>query len=348
MLFDRLIPTTLVGSYPQPSWLVDKDILLGSGPPRVRMKEVWRLGPDLLEEGQNDAALIALHDQDRAGIDIVGDGEVRRESYFNHFANALDGIDIDNPGTVPGRTGKPTLVPRVVAPIRHSTPVQAAEVAFLRRHTDKPIKVTLPGAFTMAKMAKDEHYNDPEALTMAYAEALRVEIAGLKAAGADVIQLDEPHMQAHPKDAAQYGVKAINRVLDGVEGVTVVHLCFGYAYVVADKPSGYSFLPELDDSVAKAISIEAAQPKLDPAIVERLPSKTIMFGALDLGTSEVETPEQVAERLTAALAYLPAERLIAAPDCGMKYFDREIAYGKLKALADGAAIVRNRLTGEVA
>jgi len=348
MLFDRLIPTTLVGSYPQPAWLVDKDILLGSGPPRVRMREVWRPDADLIDEAKDDAALTALHDQERADIDIVGDGEVRRESYFNHFANALEGIDIDEPGVVPGRTGKPTLVPRVVGPIRHAGPVQADEVAYLRKQTDRPIKVTLPGAFTMAKMAKDEHYDDPEALTMAYAEALRAEIAALKAAGADVIQLDEPHMQAHPADATAYGIKAINRVLEGVEGPTVVHLCFGYAYVVSDKPSGYSFLPELDDCSADIISIEAAQPKLDPAIIERLPSKSIMFGALDLGSAEVETPEQVAERLTGALAHIPAERLIAAPDCGMKYLSREVAFGKLKALAGGAAIVRGRLTGAAA
>lgn len=345
MVFDCLIPTTLVGSYPQPRWLVDKDILLGSGPPRVRMREVWRPSEDLLEEAQDDAALVVLHDQDQAGIDIVGDGEVRRESYFNHFANALEGIDIDDPGIVPGRTGKPTMVPRVVGPIRHTVPVQAREAAFLRRQTDKPIKITLPGAFTMAKMAKDEYYGDPDALTMAYADALRAEISALKEAGADVIQLDEPHMQAHPADAALYGVKAINRVLKGVEGPTIVHLCFGYAYVVSDKPSGYSFLAELDECAAQIISIEAAQPRLDPAIVEHLPSKMIMFGALDLGTADVETPELVAERLSGALAHLPAERLIAAPDCGMKYLSRDVAFGKLKALADGAGIVRRRLTG---
>jgi 5-methyltetrahydropteroyltriglutamate--homocysteine methyltransferase len=345
MLFDQLIPTALVGSYPQPGWLVDKAILLGNGPPRVRMREVWRPGPDLLDEAQDDAALIALHDQDLAGVDIVGDGEVRRESYFNHFANALEGIDIDEPGVVPGRTGKPTLVPRVTGPIRHTKPVQAEEVAFLRHHTDKPIKITLPGAFTMAKMAKDEHYDDPEALTMAYADALQFEIAALKAAGADVIQLDEPHMQAHPEDANRFGVKAINRVLEGVEGPTVVHMCFGYAYVVSDKPSGYSFLAELDECAAKIISIEAAQPRLDPAIVARLPSKMIMFGALDLGTEEIETAALVAERLAGALKHLPAERLIAAPDCGMKYLSRAVAFGKLKALADGAEIMRRKLKG---
>jgi len=344
-MFDQLIPTALVGSYPQPGWLIDKKILLGSGPPRVRMKEVWRPGPDLIDEAMDDAALLALRDMDEAGIDVVCDGEVRRESYFNHFANALDGIDIDNPGVVPGRTGKPTTVPRVVGPIKRTRPVQVAEVAFLRQHTSKPIKVTIPGAFTMAKMAKDEHYHDQEALIMAYAEALRAEIADMKAAGADVIQIDEPHLQAHPEEARRFGVKAIDRVLEGVEGPTVVHVCFGYAYVVKDKPSGYSFLPEFDACAATAISIEAAQPKLDPTILERLPSKMIMFGALDLGSQEVETAETVAARLRGALEHIPADRLIAAPDCGMKYLPRDVAFGKLKALADGAAIVRKEIAG---
>ena len=342
-MFDQLIPTALVGSYPQPGWLVDKKILLGSGPPRVRMKQVWRPAPDALEEAQDDATRIALRDQERAGLDILGDGEVRRESYFNHFANALDGIDIDNPGMVPGRTGRPTPVPRVTGPIRRTTPVQVREVAFLRAQTDKPIKVTLPGAFTMAKMALDEHYGDQGALIDAYADVLNAEIRDLKAAGADVIQLDEPHMQAHPEEARRFGVRAIDRALDGVDDLTIVHVCFGYAYVVKDKPSGYSFLSELDACSADAISIEAAQPKLDPAIVERLPSKRIVYGVLDLGDDTPETPEQVADRLRGALRHLEPERLIAAPDCGMKYLSRETAFGKLLALTEGAAIVRREI-----
>lgn len=342
-MFDTLIPTTLVGSYPQPAWLVDKDVLLGSGPPRVRMREVWRPADDHLAEAQDDATLAALHDQERAGIDIVSDGEIRRESYFNHFANALDGIDLDNPGIVPGRTGKPTVVPRVVGPIARTKPVQVRDVVFLRAHTDKPIKVTIPGAFTMAKMAKDEHYGDQEALVMAYAEALNQEVRGMKAAGADVIQIDEPHMQAHPIEAARHGIAAIDKALEGIDGPTVVHVCFGYAYVMKEKPSGYSFLPEFDGCCATAISIEAAQPKLDPAILERLPSKKILFGAIDLGTEDVETPELVAERLRGALRHISADRLIAAPDCGMKYLPRDVAFGKLKALAGGAEIVRREV-----
>ena len=342
-MIDRLIPTTLVGSYPQPGWLVDKDILLGSGPPRIRMRDVWRPAEEVLQEAQDDATVAALHDQERAGIDIVTDGEVRRESYFNRFANALEGIDIDNPGTVPGRSGKPTLVPRVVGPIRRTAPVQVRDVEFLRAQTDKPIKITIPGAFTMAKMALDEHYGDLEALIMAYAEALNEELREMKAAGADVIQIDEPHMQAHPKEAGRFGIAAIDRALQGIEGPSVVHLCFGYAYVVADKPSGYSFLPELENCRATMVSIEAAQPNLDPAILERLPGKQVMFGVIDLGSEEIETPEIVAARLRGALRHIDPERLIAAPDCGMKYLPRAVAFGKLKALADGAAIVRREL-----
>ncbi len=345
MLFNKLIPTTIVGSYPQPDWLVDKDILLGSGPPRIRMREVWRPEESLLEEAQNDAALVALRDMERAGLTIAGDGEVRRESYFNHFANALDGIDIDNPGTVPGRTGKPTSVPRVVAEIKRSKAIQVQEVTFAKANTDLPIKVTIPGPFTMAKMALDEYYRDPEALIMAYANVLREEISDLKLAGADVIQIDDPHLQAHPDEARRFGVSAINYILKDVQGPTIVHMCFGYAYVVKDKPEGYSFLPELDGCAATAISIEAAQPKLNPKILEQLPTKMIMYGVIDLGNGLIETPNVVANRLRQALKHIPASRLIAAPDCGMKYLPRQVAFQKLKALADGAEIVRKELTG---
>jgi 5-methyltetrahydropteroyltriglutamate--homocysteine methyltransferase len=342
-MFERLIPTTLVGSYPQPVWLVDKEILLSSGPPRVRMEKVWRVSGALLEEAQDDATLTALHDQERAGLDIVSDGEARRESYFNRFANALEGIDLDTPGIVPSRNGKPTEVPRVVGPISRSRPVQVRDVEFLRRHTDRPIKITIPGAFTMAKLALDEYYGDQESLIMAYAEALNEEVRELKAAGADVIQIDEPYMQANPKEADAFGVAAIDRALDGIEGPTVVHLCFGYAYVVADKPEGYSFLPQLDACAAEAISIEAAQPNLDPVILEKLPNKKILYGVINLGTQEVETAELVANRLRGALAHTSADRLIAAPDCGMKYLPRDVAFGKLNALVEGAAMVRDEL-----
>lgn len=338
-----LIPTTLVGSYPQPDWLVHKDILLGSVPPRIRMRDVWRPAEELLQGAQDDATLVALHDQERAGIDIVSDGEVRRESYFNRFANALDGIDVDNPGTVPGRTGKLTLVPRVVGPIKRREPVQVRDVAFLRAHTDKTIKITIPGAFTMAKMAADEHYGDQEALIMAYAEALNEEVREMKAAGANVIQIDEPHMQAHPKDSNRYGIAAIDRALQGIEGSTVVHLCFGYAYAVSEKPAGYSFLPELDNCCATAISIEAAEPNLDPAILKKLPNKQVLFGVINLGDQTIESPELIAERLRGALRHISPDRLIAAPDCGMKYLPRDIAFGKLQAMVAGAEIVRREI-----
>ena len=339
-----LIPTTLVGSYPQPDWLVHKDILLGSGPPRIRMRNVWRPAEKLLEEAQDDATLVTLHDQERAGIDIVSDGEVRRESYFNRFANALEGIDVDNPATVPGRTGKPTLVPRVVGPIRRREPVQVRDVAYLRAHTEKPIKITIPGAFTMAKMAADEHYGDQEALIMAYATAVNEEIHEMKEAGADVIQIDEPHMQAHPIESNRFGVAAIDKALEGISGTTVVHLCFGYAYVVSDKPSGYSFLPELDKCAASAISIEAAEPSLDPSILEKLPNKKVLFGVVDLGDQNVETSEIIANRLRSALRHIDSDRLIAAPDCGMKYLPRNVAFGKLQAMVKGAEIVRREIS----
>jgi len=342
---DMLIPTMLVGSYPQPDWLVDRDVLLGSGPPRVRMKNVWKPDPESLDDEMDRAAGGIVADQMSAGLSVIGDGEVRRESYFNHFATALEGIDIDNPGEVPGRTGKPTLVPRVVGPIRRPVPVQVREVSVLRKLTDRPIKVTLPGPFTMAKMAKDEHYGDRGALIDAYADVVNGEIRDLVAARADIVQIDEPHLQAHPEEASRYGVDGINKALEGAGVPTIVHMCFGYAYVVKDKPSGYSYLPELDACDATAISIEAAQPGLDPAILSELPSKKIVFGVISLGTEDVETPEQVADRLRGALKHIPTDRLMAAPDCGMKYLPREVALGKLTSLEAGAAMVRKEVTG---
>lgn len=343
-MFGKILPTTLVGSYPQPSWLVDKETLLSESPPRVRLEKAWRVPRELLEEAQDDATLTALHDQERAGIDIVSDGEERRESYFNRFANALEGIDIDEPGMVANRRGKLTPVPRVVGPIRRKSPVQVRDVEFMRAHTDRKIKITIPGAFTMAKLALDEHYNDKQALINAYADAVNAELKDMKAAGADVVQIDEPYMQANPEEAEEFGVAAIDRALDGIEGPTIVHLCFGYAYVVKDKPEGYSFLPQLDACSATAISIEAAQPNLDPAILARLPSKSVLFGVLDLGDQTVETPELIAERLRGALKYISPDRLIAAPDCGMKYLPRDVAYGKLKSMVEGAATVRAEIS----
>lgn len=343
---ETLLPTTVVGSYPQPAWLVDRAILTKNNVvPRVRLKEIWRVPEDALEQAQDDATLIAIRDMERAGIDIITDGEMRRESYSNRFALALEGVDVDNPATVSGRMGKPTPVPRVVGPLRRRHPVEVRDVAFLRANTDRRIKITLPGPFTLSMQAKDEYYGDDEALALAYAAMVAEEARDLTAAGADVIQLDEPWLQARPEQAARYGVKAINRALEGVGGTTVVHLCFGYAALVSEKPSGYSFLPQLADSVARQISIEAAQPKLDLAVLSALSGKTIMLGVLDLGTTEVETPEIVAARLREGLRHVPAERLVAAPDCGMKYLPRERAFAKLSALAAGAAIVRRELAG---
>ncbi len=340
-----LLPTTLVGSYPQPEWLVHRDKLMTSGPPRVRMRDVWRFQDALLETAQDDAVRLVVDDQERAGINIVTDGEVRRESYFNRMATLLDGIDIDTPGIVPSRTGKPTQVPRVVGPIRRKSPIEAEATRFLRAQTARPIKVTVPGPFTLTQLALDEHYKDPQALAMDYARAVNAELKDLKAAGADVVQLDEPYLQANPEAARRYGVKAINAALEGVTGTTVVHLCFGYAYVVKGKPSGYSFLSELEACAASQISIEAAQPALDCAILKALPSKSIMLGVINLDDQRIETAAEVAARIEAALAHIPAERIVVAPDCGMKYLPRAVAFGKLQAMVEGAAIVRRKLEG---
>jgi 5-methyltetrahydropteroyltriglutamate--homocysteine methyltransferase len=341
-----LLPTTVVGSYPQPDWLVHRDILAGRLVPRVHAHEIWRVPPVLLEAAQDDATRLAILDMERAGIDIITDGEIRRESYSNRFALALGGIDAENPAEIISRGGKPTHVPRITGPIHWQGPVERRDVEFLRANTDRQIKITLPGPFTLSQQAVDEHYRDEEAVALAYAAAVAEEARDLKAAGADVIQLDEPWLQARPEAAMRYGVKAINRALEGVAGPTVVHLCFGYAHTVKDKPNaGYSFLPQLADCVAQQISIEAAQPKLDLGILRELAGKTILLGVIDLGSTQVETAEQVAARIRQGLEHLPAERLIPAPDCGMKYLPRDRAFGKLRALAEGAAIVRRELAG---
>jgi len=339
----KLLPTTVVGSYPQPAWLVDHARMRGRLVPRIRTPDVWRVPEAQLDEAQDDATLLAIRDQERAGIDIITDGEIRRESYSNHFSSTLEGIDHANPGEVIGRTGKLSIVPRVTGRIARSRAVEVRDVEFCRANTDRAIKITLPGPFTMTAQAKNEFYADEADLAMDFAVALNAEIRELKAAGADVIQLDEPWMQAFPERARRFAVAAINRALEGIEGTTVVHMCFGYAAIVNDKPSGYSFLPELSGTIAGQISIEAAQPRLDLGILRELEGKTLMLGVIDLGTQDIETPEMVAARIRAALKVLPAERLVPAPDCGMKYLPRAIAFGKLKALSEGAAIVRREL-----
>jgi len=339
---NKLLPTTVVGSYPQPDWLIDR-ATLSKSVPRVRKRDVWRIPEPLLEQAQDDATILAIRDMERAGIDIITDGEVRRESYFNRFATALDGIDNEHPGSAVARTGAQISVPRVVGPIRRRHPVEVRDVEFLRRNTDRAIKITMPGPFTMAALAQDEHYKDEEALALAYADAVNAEARDLKAAGADVIQLDEPYLQARPDRAQRYGVKVIDRALAGIPGETAVHLCFGYAHSVFNKPSGYSFLARLADCQAKQISIEAAQPKIDLGVLKELAPKTIIVGVLDLARRDAEQSAEVAERIRAALKFVPAERLIPAPDCGMKYLARETAFAKLKALAEGAALVRREL-----
>lgn len=340
-----LLPTTVVGSYPQPDWLVNRDVLTDRLPPRTRAREIWRVPEPLLEGAQDDATLLAIRDMERAGIDIVTDGEARRESYSNRFALALDGVDLDNPAEVVGRTGRPTLVPRVTGPIRRRGAVEARDAAFLAANTDRVTKITLPGPYTLSRQAKDEHYGDPEALAMAYAEAVNAEAQDLKRAGVDIIQLDEPWMEQFPVEARQYGLRALNRALEGIEGTTIVHVCFGYAHVVPDKPHAYAILPHLAGCIAHQVSIEAAQPKLDLAVLRELAGKTILLGVLDLGSPEVETAAVVAARIRRGLEHVPAERIVPAPDCGMKYLPRERAFGKLRALAEGAAIVRRELTG---
>jgi 5-methyltetrahydropteroyltriglutamate--homocysteine methyltransferase len=326
-----LLPTSLVGSYPQPDWLIDRARLAGRFPPRVRARELWRVAPEFLDEAQADATLLAIRAQEDAGLDIITDGEIRRESYSNRFATALDGVDIDNPGSALDRSGHPNPVPRVVGPIRRKHPVEVSDLSFLRDHTSRTVKITVPGPFTMAQQAQDDYYGSREALAFGYAEAVNEEIRDLFAAGADIVQLDEPYLQARSAEAAQYGVKVINRALDGVTGL------------IHERPPGYSFLPELAACDVEQISIETAQSNLDCSVLAALDGKTIILGVIDLSDPAVETPEVVVERVRRALPYVPASRLVLAPDCGMKYITREAANGKMAALAAAAASLRREL-----
>ncbi len=340
---NTLLPTTLVGSYTQPDWLINRDKLGKQMPPRVRAADLWRVDEQWLEQAQDDATLLAIRDQERAGLDILTDGEARRESYSNRFATALDGLDLDNPAEIISRSGKKILVPRVKGKIRRRHAVQVRDVEFLRANTDRMIKITVPGPFTMAQQAVDEFYKDEEKLALGYAEAVNEEIQDMFRAGADVVQIDEPWMQAMPEKAREYGVKALNRALEGVKGTTAVHICFGYGALVAGRPEGYSFLPELTETPAKQISIETAQSGLDCSVLKKIPKQTILLGVLDLSTNIVETPEEVAVRIRRALPFIDVDRLIIAPDCGLKYLPREVAFEKMKAMTAGAEIVRKEL-----
>jgi 5-methyltetrahydropteroyltriglutamate--homocysteine methyltransferase len=335
-----VIRTSLVGSYAQPDWLIDRERLRDRFPPRVRALELWRVDPRYLEEAQDDATRLAIADQERAGLDIVTDGEMRRESYSNRFATALEGVDIDNPGTALDRSGHPNPVPRVVGPIARKHPVQVRDLEFLKAHTSRTTKMTVPGPFTMSQQAQDDHYGDPAALALAYAEAVRGEILDLVAAGAEIVQVDEPYMQARPEAARQFGLAALKHATDGIDGTIAVHICFGYAAIIHERPSGYSFLPELAATEADAISIETAQSGLDLGVLDALPDKTIILGVLDLSSDEVETPETVAARIRRAFPHAGPERIVAAPDCGMKYLARDAAFGKLESLAEGAKLAR--------
>jgi 5-methyltetrahydropteroyltriglutamate--homocysteine methyltransferase len=338
-----LLPTSLVGSYAQPDWLIDRKKLAGRFPPRTRARELWRVAPEFLAQAQDDATLVAIREQEEAGLDIVTDGEIRRESYSNRFATALDGVDIDNPGTALDRSGHPNPVPRIVGKISRRHPVEVEDVKFLRAHTNRRIKMTVPGPFTMTQQAQNEFYDNEEDLALDYAAAVNAEIKNLFEAGADIVQLDEPYMQARPEKAREYGLQALNRALEGVEGETAVHICFGYAAIIHARPEGYSFLPELAQCTAHGISIETAQSELDCVVLEKLPEKKIILGVLDLSTHEVESAETVAERIRRALPHCAAERIIIAPDCGLKYMPRASALGKIKAMVAGAAIVRDEL-----
>ena len=338
-----LFPCTIVGSYPQPDWLIDREKLSKRFPPRTRALELWRIDEEFLAQAQDDATRLAIQDQERAGLDLVSDGEIRRESYSNHFATALDGTDLENPGQALDRSGEPVFVPRIVGPIQRKHAVGVEDLKFLRANTDRAIKFTVPGPFTMTQQAQNEYYASDREAALGYAAAVNEEIKDLFAAGADVVQMDEPYMQARPEKAQEYGVEALNRALDGVSGKTCVHICFGYAALIHDRPEGYSFLPELTGAHCNQVSIETGQSGLDCAVLESLPDKQILLGVLDLSTEEVETVEAIKERVRRALNFVDEERIYLAPDCGMKYLSRQAAFGKLSAMSQAAQELREEL-----
>ncbi len=341
-----LLPTSLVGSYAQPDWLIDREKLAGRFPPRTRARELWRIEPEWLKQAQDDATVVAIREQEEAGLDIITDGEIRRESYSNRFATALDGVDTDNPGTALDRSGHPNPVPRIVGRVQRTGPIQIDDLEFLRTHTDKRIKITVPGPFTMSQQAQNDFYDEEANLAHDYAVAVNEEIKDLFAAGADVVQIDEPYMQARPEKAREFGIDALNDALDGVKGETAVHICFGYAAIIHERPSGYSFLPEFAGCSVDCVSIETAQSELDCAVLETLPEKRIILGVLDLSSHEVESAETVAARIRRALPHCSAERIIIAPDCGLKYLPREVALGKMKAMVAGAQIMRREIAAK--
>jgi 5-methyltetrahydropteroyltriglutamate--homocysteine methyltransferase len=340
-----VLPTCLVGSWTQPGWLIDRDRLEAHLPVRTLAAALWRVDTDHLEEAQRDAVALAVYEQERLGLDIVTDGEVRRESYSNRFANALSGLDLTRPGEATDRTGRQVPVPRVVGPIRRHRPVEVDVVTEVRRHTDRPIKITLPGPFTLGQQAQDDYYGDDAELAMAYADAVNAEVRDLFAAGADIVQLDEPYVQARPEAARRHAVAAIDRALAGAGGTTIVHVCFGYGRHVASKPAAYDFLPELDASAADEIAIEAAQPRLDPAVLDQLVTKRVHVGVIDQRDLRIESVETVAARIRAALAHIPPERLVVAPDCGFKYVPRRVAWDKTAAMVAAARQVRAEVSG---
>jgi 5-methyltetrahydropteroyltriglutamate--homocysteine methyltransferase len=340
---DMLFPTTLVGSYPQPDWLIDREKLGARFPPRVRARELWRIPDKFLSEAQDDATVLAIRAQEAAGLDIITDGEIRRESYSNRFATALEGVDLDSPGTALDRSGHPNPVPRIVGRLRRVRQVEVDDLKFLKRHTTRKVKITVPGPFTMLQQAQNDYYRTAEEAAMDYAAAVNEEIRDLFAAGADVVQIDEPYMQARPAEAEKYGLNALNRALDGIDGTTAVHICFGYAAIIHSRPTGYSFLPQLKACSCKQVSLETAQSSLDCSVLSELSGKKILLGVIDLSDSKIETPEQVASRIRRALPYVSAEDIIVAPDCGMKYLPREVADGKMRAMVEGAALLRREL-----
>ena len=339
----KLFQTTIAGSLPKPGWLATPGQLWAP----------WLLEGDALADGKRDAVRLALRDQERAGIDIVTDGEQTRRHFVTTFLEGLDGVDFAHKKSVRIRNRYDADVPVVVGPVARRHPVFVDDARFLRAATGRKVKVTLPGPMTMVDTLYDAHYKSREKLAWAFAEILNDEARAIEGAGVDVIQFDEPAFNVYFDEVRDWGVKTLDRAAQGLACVTAVHICYGYgikANIDWKKTLGSEWrqyeetFPLLARSAIRQVSLECANSRVPIELIGLLEGKDVLVGAIDVATDRVETPEDVAKTIRAALKYVPADRLQPCTNCGMVPLAREVARGKLRALGAGASLVRTELT----
>jgi 5-methyltetrahydropteroyltriglutamate--homocysteine methyltransferase len=339
----RLLPTTIAGSLPKPAWLATPEVLWAP----------WRLAGEQLAEGKRDAVLLALRDQEAAGIDIVGDGEQSRQHFVHGFLAGIEGVDMTRRRRIPIRAGRYEAdCPTVTGPIRRPAPVHAEEARFARAHTAHRLKFTLPGPMTIVDTVADEHDGDRVRLAMAFARVLNEEARELAALGVDVVQIDEPAFNVYMDEVRDWGIAALERAVDGVACTTAVHVCYGYGIEaniawkrsLGDEWRQYELtFPHLARSRIDQVSLECANSRVPMSLLSLLDGKDVLAGCIDVASTHVETPEEVAGVIREALRHVAPERLQPCTNCGMAPLPREVARAKLRALAAGAALVREEL-----